>query len=134
MSNFAVLRIDKLKSPVAVLRSMKHSFRTQETPNAVPERLHLNTQETPGVDGVGQGMAAFRARLPEKHRKDAVQCIEYLISASAESYQRKIEEEQDAYFRDALKWLQDRHGAENVVLAGVHRDEGRHTCTLMWCP
>ena len=79
-------------------------------------------------------MAAFRARLPEKHRKDAVQCIKYLISASAESYQRKIEEEQDAYFRDALKWLQDRHGAENVVLAGVHRDEGRHTCTLMWCP
>ena len=70
---------------------MKHSFRTQETPNAVPERLHLNTQETPGVDSVGQGMAAFRARLPEKHRKDAVQCIEYLISASAESYQRKIE-------------------------------------------
>ena len=54
MSNFAVLRIDKLKSPVAVLRSMKHSFRTQETPNAVPERLHLNTQETPGVDSVGR--------------------------------------------------------------------------------
>ena len=35
----------------------------------------------------------------------------------------KSKEEQDAYFRDALKWLQDRHGAENVVLAGVHRDE-----------
>ena len=55
--------------------------------------------------------------------RDAVQCIEYLISASAEAINAKSKEEQDAYFRDALKWLQDRHGAENVVLAGVHRDE-----------
>ena len=35
----------------------------------------------------------------------------------------KSREEQDAYFRDALGWLKGRHGAENVVYAGIHRDE-----------
>ena len=35
----------------------------------------------------------------------------------------KSREEQDAYFRDALDWLKGRHGAENVVYAGIHRDE-----------
>ena len=27
------------------------------------------------------------------------------------------------YFRDSLEWLKQRHGAENVVYAGIHRDE-----------
>ena len=36
---YAILRTQKLKSPVAVRRSMKHAFREQDTPNADPERL-----------------------------------------------------------------------------------------------
>ena len=35
----------------------------------------------------------------------------------------KPKSEQDAYFRDSLEWLKQRHGAENVVYAGIHRDE-----------
>ena len=37
--------------------------------------------------------------------------------------QGKPKSEQDAYFRDSLEWLKQRHGAENVVYAGIHRDE-----------
>ena len=68
-------------------------------------------------------MAAFRSRLPESFRKDAVQAVEYLITASPEAMQGKPKSEQDAYFRDSLEWLKQRHGAENVVYAGIHRDE-----------
>ncbi|RJE16469.1 hypothetical protein PHISCL_11194, partial [Aspergillus sclerotialis] len=32
-------------------------------------------------------------------------------------------DEQNNYFRRALDWLKDRHGAENVLSAVVHRDE-----------
>ena len=100
---------------------MKHSFRAQDTPNADAELAHHN--EHFGAHSVAEGMAAFRARLPESFRKDAVQAIEYLMTASPEAMASKSREEQDAYFRDALDWLKGRHGAENVVYAGIHRDE-----------
>ena len=59
---------------------MKHSFRAQDTPNADAELTHLN--EHFGAHSVAEGMAAFRSRLPESFRKDAVQAVEYLITAS----------------------------------------------------
>ena len=121
MAHFAILRVQKLKSAVAVHRSMKHSFRAQDTPNADAELTHLN--EHFGAHSVAEGMAAFRSRLPESFRKDAVQAVEYLITASPEAMQGKPKSEQDAYFRDSLEWLKQRHGAENVVYAGIHRDE-----------
>ena len=40
MAHFAILRVQKLKSAVAVHRSMKHSFRAQDTPNADAELTH----------------------------------------------------------------------------------------------
>ena len=121
MAHFAILRVQKLKSAVAVHRSMKHAFREQDTPNADPERTPDNTHI--GAKSASEGMSAFRARLPEKHRKDAVLAIEYLVTGSPEAMQEKLRGGQDAYFRDALQWLKDKHGAENVVYAGIHRDE-----------
>lgn len=121
MAHYAILRVQKLKSAVAVHRSMKHAFRDQDTPNADAKRTPENTHI--GAESVSEGMAAFRARLPEKHRKDAVLAIEYLITGSPEAMQGKQRGSQDAYFRDALQWLKEKHGAENVVYAGIHRDE-----------
>lgn len=118
---FAILRTQKLKHLGSVRRSLKHSFREQETPNADPSRAPENTHL--GAESTAEAMAAIEARLPEKRRKDAVLAIEYLVTASPEAMQGKSREEQDAYFADALEWLRERHGAENVVYAGIHRDE-----------
>lgn len=118
---FAILRTQKLKSPVAVLRSMKHAFRAQDTPNADPARTPGNTHI--GAQDVAEGMAAFNDRLPPKFRKDAVQCIEYLVTASPDGMNAKERAGQDDYFADAMTWLRDRHGVENVIYAGIHRDE-----------
>ena len=118
---FAILRTQKLKHLGSVRRSLKHSFREQETPNADPARATENTHL--GARSTAEAMAAVEARLPEKRRKDAVLAIEYLVTASPEAMQGKSREEQDAYFADALEWLKERHGAENVVYAGIHRDE-----------
>lgn len=121
MATYAILRTQKLKSAVAVHRSMKHAFREQDTPNADAQRTPDNSHI--GASDVKEAMAAFRSRLPEKHRKDAVLAIEYLITASPEAMQGKSRGSQDEYFRDAIKWLQEKHGAANVVYAGIHRDE-----------
>lgn len=118
---FAILRTQKLKHLASVRRSLKHSFREQDTPNADQSRTPENSHY--GAGSTAEAMAAVEARLPEKRRKDAVLAIEYLVTASPEAMQGKSREQQDAYFADSLEWLKERHGAENVVYAGIHRDE-----------
>lgn len=123
MSKFAILRTKKLKSAGAMNLSLKHSFRDQETPNADPNLLHTN-QNLIAQDRA-EALQRFNDRLDtqEKIRKNAVYAIEYLITASPEAMHSKSKQSQDQYFEDALAWLKERHGAENVVCAGVHRDE-----------
>ena len=118
---YAILRTQKLKSGQAVRRSLTHAFREQETPNADPERTPENSHI--GAENVQEALERFNARLPDKVRKNAVLAIEYLITASPEDLHGKTRQQQDAYFDDALNFLRQKHGAENVVYAGVHRDE-----------
>lgn len=117
----AIIRMQKLKSPVAVRRSMKHAFREQDTPNADPERTPDNTHI--GAQNTAEAMQRFNDALPDKVRKNAVIAVEYLITGSPETMHGKSRQDQDAYFADALQWLRDKHGAENVLYAGIHRDE-----------
>src|SRR5471032_2635618 len=101
---YAILRTQKLKSGIAVRRSLTHAFRERETPNADASRTPENTHI--GAADVDEALA-----------------VEYLITASPEDMHGKTRQEQDAYFRDALKWVEDKHGKANVVYAGIHRDE-----------
>lgn len=118
---YAILRTQKLKSGQAVRRSLTHAFREQDTPNADPSRTPENTHI--GAADVGEALERFNFRLPAKVRSNAVLAVEYLITASPEDMHGKSRQEQDAYFGDALKWLETKHGKENVVYAGIHRDE-----------
>lgn len=118
---FAILRTQKLNNFGSIKRSLQHSFREQQTPNAneelTPHNSHLRAVSSSEV------LTAMQALLPEKRRKDAVLCIEYLVTASPQALKAKSREEQDAYFESALQWLQQRHGDKHVVHAGIHRDE-----------
>ena len=118
---YAILRTQKLKAASAVARSLKHAFREQDTPNADQAKTPQNSHE--GAQNSREALERFAARLPDKVRKNAVLAVEYLVTASPEAMHGKTREQQDAYFRAALAWLQARHGRENVFYAGVHRDE-----------
>ena len=118
---YAILRVQKLKAAVAVHRSAKHNYREQDTPNADPGRTPDNTHL--GPQNVAELMAAFNARLPAKFRKDAVQCVEVLVTGSPETMAGKDREGQDAYLHDSLAWIRERFGQDNVVGASIHRDE-----------
>lgn len=121
MTEYAILRVKKLKSEVAILGSLRHTFREQPTPNADPDRLASNTLY--GAESTAEAMKEFRSRLPEKVRKNAVLALEYLITASPEAMQGKSRSEQDSYLSDSLEWLREKHGSENVFCGAVHRDE-----------
>ena len=116
--SYAILRVAKLKTFGQIGGSLSHTFRTRDTPNADPARLHLN--ENHGPQTPAEIQAAFKEILPEKRRSDAVLGLEYLITFSPEFGQ---ENDGAAYFEKARAWLVERHGAENVVSTHVHRDE-----------
>ncbi|QQX92817.1 plasmid recombination protein (plasmid) [Gluconobacter sphaericus] len=62
-------------------------------------------------------MAAFEKALPEKIRKNAVQCVEYLVTSSPGAFENRNANQ------EALRWIQERHGKDNVIAAIIHRDE-----------
>lgn len=122
--NFAIIRTKKLKSMGAVVRSGRHTFREQLTPNADPTMTPKN--KVFGAASAESLKARLRNRLPEKIKGRSVLCIEYMITASPAAFQRnggRLDDTGDGYFSDALRWLQQRHGKENVICAAVHLDE-----------
>lgn len=122
--SFAIIRTKKLKSFGAVARSGKHTFREQLTPNADPAMTSKN--KVFGATSTEDLQARLRHRLPEKIKGQSVLCIEYLITASPEAFKRHggtLDDMGDGYFNDALRWLQHRHGKENVIASAVHLDE-----------
>ncbi|MFG0495885.1 MobV family relaxase [Pseudomonas sp. YQ_13] len=122
--NFAIIRTKKLKSMGAVVRSGKHTFREQLTPNA-------DSAMTPNNRVVGAANSydlkdRLQQRLPAKIKARSVLCIEYMITASPEAFSRHggfLDDMGNGYFSDALKWLQQRHGRDNVISSVVHLDE-----------
>lgn len=121
---YSIIRAKKLKSMGAVSRSAMHTFRAQPTPNADPSLTGRNP--TVGAKGTDQLLAALVRALPIKRRRDAVLAIEYLVTASPEAFKRhggQMDDRGGGYFADALKWLMNRHGAENVLSATIHLDE-----------
>lgn len=120
---YAILRTEKLKAVQSIRRSLMHGFRDMETTNADPERTPDNAHI--GATSTQEALEKFNKRLEtQKHvRKNGVLAIEYLMTGSPEAMAAMDRKAQDAYFKDALGWLRQRHGEENVFYAGIHRDE-----------
>ncbi len=118
---YCILRAEKLTTMGSITGSAKHTFREIPTPNADATRTHLN--KTWGAQNAAAVCQAIKARLPAKRRKDAVLCIEYLITASPEWLKTAPVKQQNAYFGAAVKWLEARHGKANVVCVNMQLDE-----------
>lgn len=105
----------------SVAGSAKHTFREIPTPNADPLRTSRNW--TSGAKCSVDLCIALRSKLPEKRRKDAVLCIEYLITASPEWLKRASAEAKRQYFNGAISWLRRKHGPDNVLCVNLQLDE-----------
>ena len=121
MPKYAILRIKKISSIGNVSSSLRHSFRERETKNADCERSNENQHL--GASSSEQALEKFKELLPKKVRKNAVRCVEYLVTASPGAMAEKTRYEQNNFFRDSYRWIEKKHGKENIFYAGIHRDE-----------
>lgn len=116
---FAILRVEKLKTFGNIGGSLSHNYRNRKTLNADIERADLNEHD---LKTNQQTMSAIQNRIPEKRRKDAVLCIEHLITASPHWTGWGTEKESE-FFEKSKKWLEEKYGKDNLISTTIHRDE-----------
>lgn len=117
--SFAIYRTAKLGSFGEIGGSLSHTYRTRNTPNADESRIHLNEHS---LETYNSCFAAIKNSIPEKRRKNAVLCIEHLITASPEWSGWNTEKEKE-FFDKSLEFVKKKYGSENVIAHSIHRDE-----------
>lgn len=113
-----ILRIEKIHTIGELMASAQHTFRERKTPNANPAKAAKNAHSVKNAAGV---VEALEKRLSTvKVRKNAVRCVEFLVTASPDFFDKRTGQ---TYFDKAKEFLEKSFGAENVISSHVHRDE-----------
>ena len=141
MSNFIIFRAEKHKSAIGLRNSLKHAMREQPTPNADPERLDdnhyftLQNGDELGAKTVDEAMKAYESKLPAKVRKNAVHCLEFLVSGSPEQMAKLTREQQINFFASATNYIAKKFGGmKNIIHAQIHFDETTPHLTVFAVP
>ena len=132
----AIMRVAKHRSTRSVGGMGRHMNRTRPTPNADPERQHLN--RTWLADG---GWLSWKKRVPlnlntqlNEHledfkkrggtiRKDSVLTIELMLSASPDWFKQASTDQFNEWMKRNTQWLAETFGKKNVLQIVLHRDE-----------
>ena len=131
--SFAILRVGKLSGMGKVAAAAQHNLRERETFNARSEDAGRNIHLA-GAKTTDELMKLWEGRAPEKIRKNAVHALEYVITASPEKMAAMGQTKSEDYLREALTWLEDKHGAENILSAVIHNDETTPHLQVMVIP
>ena len=131
--SFAILRVGKLSGMGKVAAAAQHNLRERETFNARSEDAGRNIHLA-GAKTADELMKLWEERAPEKIRKNAVHALEYVITASPEKMAAMGQTKSEEYLRDAFAWLEEKHGAENILSAVIHNDETTPHLQVMVIP
>ncbi|WP_137189086.1 MobV family relaxase [Stenotrophomonas rhizophila] len=126
MAHPVIIRVKKLATLSQVSASGQHTWRERYTHNADPARTPDN-RDLRSVTSAADLRAAVEQRLAtvtEKTAPKPVRCVEYLVTANHDAFRENGGSvDHQAYFRDAMAWIEKRHGVANVVAANVQLDE-----------
>jgi hypothetical protein len=90
-----------------------------------PTEPHHNVDLRPvqNSEALAAAIKACLAKATDKAGNPVV-CLEYLVTADRKAFSiHGGHVDHDAYLRDALRWIEAKHGAENVVAANIQLDE-----------
>lgn len=131
---FSILRIKKIKNRSQLSACQNHNLRLKNVPNADPEKLHLNKI------GLAQNYKELVSNLEDKFqknninvRKDSVQCVEVVLTASPEFFKLQTEEELRKWVNKNYKFARSEFG-ENMLQFVLHLDELTPHIHLIFTP
>lgn len=127
---YAIYRTAKIKTGGNLAASSAHMTRGRPTPNADPDREHLNRV----IIGSDDPEADVRALLPELgkrdpdtgkmlRRKNSVLAIEILLTASPEWWATATDAMKTEWERRTVDWLKAEYGEANIAHLQMHGDE-----------
>jgi Plasmid recombination enzyme. len=120
---FAIMRTQKLKTFAQITGAGKHVQRLQDTPNADPDLLSSNRQLLGSGDLSADVIAYIESNVQGNIRKNAVLCIEQLLTASPEFFEDDPDGKRlDEWVNSQMQYIQKQWGA-NCVSAVLHLDE-----------
>ncbi|WP_281827619.1 MobV family relaxase [Jannaschia rubra] len=131
--NFAILRVGKLKGLGKIGAAARHNLRERDTGNARPEDFSRNIHLA-GAKTAEEVLELWKERAPDKVRTNAVHALEYVVTASPEKMAAMGQTTSEEYLREAFAWVQDKHGAENILSAVIHNDETTPHLQVMLIP
>ncbi|MFS1473613.1 MobV family relaxase [Vibrio lentus] len=115
-----ILRFEKIKNMVNVRSAGAHQYRHHaDTPNADPSKK-IRNRGFVGTHNLGADVQAKLDELDKQPRKNAVLCIDGLLTLSPEALEGK--ENLNKWYVGAQEWLKETYG-DNLVNAVVHLDE-----------
>lgn len=121
---YAIVRIAKRSSRAAVRGMLMHALRESEVANALEGAPKPKPMAGSATSGAALARLSAALKAAPRIRKDAVQAIDVMVTASRQDMLAWDKARQDAFFRDALALVADRLGGiDNVLTAVVHRDE-----------
>lgn len=129
MPQFAIIRVEKLKTSTAIINAVKHNAREHTPANADPQLASFNSHHGPSSSDV---LATIDKRIQDGRapgqaavRKDAVKAIEVLLATSPEFAQKMREDRQllRAWVKLNMEFVRERYGAANIIRVDMHLDE-----------
>lgn len=129
MSNYGIFRIKKYDGG-SVRGIEKHVQREASSSNTNPDIDFARSSQNYNLHSQYQGStykSLIKKRLAEcgieKVRKNGVQMVELLFTASPTFFDEKTQDEIRQYFTDCYNWACNQYGKENIISAVVHLDE-----------
>jgi hypothetical protein len=127
---YAIIRVEKVKTHAEIRQMEAHNLRTKDTPNADPERLAMdqeliNLAGRPAVELIEE--RTREAIGKRKVRGDQVLCMEVLLTASPTAFERDAQgyvpdQRGSQWLADELQFAKERWG-KNLVSLMLHQDE-----------
>lgn len=134
MSNYAIMRTEKLNTIQKVAGSGSHVFRLKETANADQDRkkdnkILVDFNHSLEISDKNLLHKAVNNRIESglnekaKVRKDSVRAIHFVLTASPDFFENASKEQFKKWQEANTDWLKEKYGEANLVSAVLHLDE-----------
>lgn len=132
---FAILRMEKLKNRQQIKAAMGHNLRTIPVDNADEKKSKLNSYQ--GATDFASLVGRMEKRFLEHNiepRKDAVQAVEFVLSASPEFWQGKTQQEIQQWANANIAFFANKFNKQNLLSYALHQDETNPHIHLILTP
>lgn len=132
---FAILRMEKLKHRQQIKAAMGHNLRTIPVDNADEKKSKLNSYQ--GATDFASLVGRMEKRFLEHNiepRKDSVQAVEFVLSASPEFWSNKTQEEIQQWANANIAFFANKFDKKNLLSYALHQDESNPHIHLILTP